>query len=533
MDSPERLLKSFQTAGQALCGYQPGQSQSVVNAIKKAGLEVLETYEPGGYVRCKWPKGRMTTDVIRQIFNSEGIRYIEPNYQAEIIPAIVEGAPPPAGQPISSARDLDPAAPAAPTVPRRAASGGERPVRNLVLDGKPAISTVGSTYTPPQIEAAGADGHQPPPSPYGWRVEPKDEFFGKLWGMENIHAPAGWVSAVSSPVVVAVIDTGVFYDHEDLRSNMYLHNGILPNNGGIVSNTYGYDFVDKDSNPDDEIGHGTHCAGILGAVGNNSLGVTGVNWSVRVMAIRSLGAADSPVQNTVDDAVKAVDYARLNGARIISASWRIVDNAGPVTFPNPVALREAVDRTEAAGMLFVVAAGNENTDNDTKPQFPSCYRNPNLISVASINRNDQKSTFSNFGKKNVDIAAPGGFGNPPPPQEVGNSGDDVNILSTMSSKNHFGLTKRYASMAGTSMACPHVAGAAALAWAHPNYCALSAPQVKQLILERARRLDALKDKCVSEATLDIAFLQARYCPPPPVVRAPRRSSCFFCRCWRR
>lgn len=324
-------------------------------------------------------------------------------------------------------------------------------------------------------------------------ARPNDPFFDSQWALANagnpgadIHALTGWnITTNASNIVVAVIDSGVDYNHPDLAANMWRNGGEIPNNGvdddnnGYVDDVLGYDFINNDADPQDDHGHGTHVAGIIGAVGNNGLGITGVAWSVRIMALKFL---DQNGSGTVADAVRAIDYAVRMGARIINASW---GGAGYSTI-----LAQAIGRAESAGVLFVTAAGNNGTNNDLVPNYPASYPNKNILSVAATDRNDHLAAFSNFGSSTVHLAAPG-----------------VSILSTLP-------RGQYAFWSGTSMAAPHVSGAAALLWSlHPDW---NFRQVKECLLRTADPLPSLTNKVASAGRLNLAGALA-YTPGQDLV----------------
>lgn len=274
---------------------------------------------------------------------------------------------------------------------------------------------------------------------------PNDARFSELWGMRNtgqtggtpgadIHATEAWDLATGSrQVVVAVIDTGVDYTHPDLTNNIWTNLGETPGNGidddgnGYVDDFFGYDFYNKDADPSDDHGHGTHCSGTIGGEGNNSIGVAGVCWQVRVMAIKCFSSGG--FGGTADE-ISSVQYATLMGAQVISASW------GGYGYSQ--ALKDVIDAAGAANIVFVAAAGNSATDDDVIPFYPACYTSPNIITVMSTDHNDVRSSFSCYGLTSVDLAAPGS-----------------DILSCAP-------TNGYQLMSGTSMATPHVAGACAL-----------------------------------------------------------------------
>lgn len=299
---------------------------------------------------------------------------------------------------------------------------------------------------------------------------PNDPRLNELWGMQNIHAPAAWATVHESSALVAVIDTGIDYNHPDLKDNIW-----SDSNG-----KHGFDFVENDDDPMDQAGHGTHCSGTIGAVGNNGTGVVGVNWKIKIMGVRWLDANGS---GEVANAIKSIDFAVDHGAKILSNSWY-----WPEDDPD---LQAAIRRAEAKNVLFVAAAGNfaeapgnnggDNDNPSTRGRYPSAYPFPNIVAVAAIDVNDRKASFSEWGKKTVHIGAPG-----------------VNILSTVPHNDYDGT------YSGTSMATPHVAGAAALIMSATG--AQTSADVKKQLLDHARKIDALRSKCVTEGTLDIRFL---------------------------
>lgn len=268
---------------------------------------------------------------------------------------------------------------------------------------------------------------------------PSDPLLPSLWGMSKINVTRVWPQFNSAgKIVIAVLDTGVDFNHLDLRNNIWRNpaevqgNGIDDDNNGFVDDVNGWDFANNDADPSDPHGHGTHCAGTIAARGNNAIGVAGVNWSASIMPLRMIG--DSGFA-TGYDVYRAAVYAVANGAMVLSNSYGGI--AGSVL------MAEAVKVAQDAGRLFVAAAGN---DSATKAHYPGYYTKTftNVLSVAATTDNDVLSYFSNRAD-GVDVAAPGS-----------------NILSTMPGN-------RYASLNGTSMATPHVAGVAALLWnAYPE-----------------------------------------------------------------
>lgn len=296
---------------------------------------------------------------------------------------------------------------------------------------------------------------------YAASVLPNDPGYQYLYGMSKISAPQAWgITTGSADVVVAVIDTGVQYTHPDLSENIWVNSGEIPNDGidndgnGYIDDVHGYDFVTGDSDPSDENGHGTHVSGTIGAVGNNNYGVVGVNHTVSIQALRVLGASGS---GYTSDIISAVNYAAANGASVINMSL-----GGP---GYSEVFEDAIRSAGTHGVLVVVAAGNEAADNDSTPTYPASYALPNMITVAATDDNDELADFSNYGASTVQIAAPG-----------------VDILSTVP-------TNQFAYFSGTSMATPHLAGAAALIKAaNPDLSALS---LRALILDTGDTLSGL------------------------------------------
>jgi len=260
-----------------------------------------------------------------------------------------------------------------------------------------------------------------------FQTPPNDTYFAKQWGLSNsivggsdVHAVNAWnVTKGSSSVKVAVIDTGVDTAHPDLSGN------ILKDSSNKV---VGIDFYNGDADPMDDNGHGTHCAGVIAATQGNGAGISGVAPGVKIMPIKIFGAAgNGPISN----GIKAIDWARTNGASVMSCSWG--------SYQGSMLLLKAIQRAEAAGIPIAAAAGNDSVNVDEYPSYPSGFNvyASNVISVAATNVGDSLAWFSNYGSS-VDIAAPGD-----------------SILSTLPGK-------KYGLMSGTSMATPHVAGVLAL-----------------------------------------------------------------------
>jgi len=316
---------------------------------------------------------------------------------------------------------------------------------------------------------------------------PNDPSFDELWGLHNtgqswgttdadIDAEEAWdITTGNNSVLCAVIDTGIDYNHPDLVANMWTNPGEIPNNGidddgnGYVDDVHGYDFANNDGDPFDDGGHGTHVMGTIAGVGNNSVGVTGINWSAQIMALKFmkpdwLGRSSGKTS----DAILAIQYAIQMGARCTNNSW------GGGGYEQ--ALYDAIEAAGNAGQLFMAAAGNKGRDTDNSPHYPSSYDLDNIISVCSTNHNDELSSFSNIGQQNVDLCAPGS-----------------RIYSTVPNNG-------YTTYNGTSMATPHVTGAVMLLWsAFPH---LTTTEVKTYIMASAERIPNLSGTNVTAGRLN-------------------------------
>lgn len=309
---------------------------------------------------------------------------------------------------------------------------------------------------------------------------PNDQYFKKLWGFSNqgqtdsdgqsgvagadIKAIPAWgITRGSKSVVVAVVDTGIDYRHPDLKANMW----SLPD----AANVHGFNAVTNSNDPMDDNSHGSHCAGTIGAVQNNRLGVAGVAPNVSLMAVKFL---DGEGSGSDADAIRGIDWAREHGAKVMSNSW---GGGGEST-----ALREAIERAGAAGIVFVAAAGNDGVLNDGGDHWPSNYSQTmdNVISVAASTNRDELADFSNYGFRTVDLMAPGQA-----------------IWSTVPNGGY----KWYS---GTSMATPHVAGAVALLLAkEPN---LTPREIKARLRSSVDPIASVRNMLVSGGRLNVLKL---------------------------
>jgi subtilisin family serine protease len=290
---------------------------------------------------------------------------------------------------------------------------------------------------------------------YNRHVFPNDPYYRQLWGLEKIKAPLAWkYSKGSDEVVVGVVDSGIDYNHPDIKNNMWVSQ----------EGEYGWDFLNNDSYCVDATGHGTHVAGTIGAIGNNAIGIAGVCWHIKIASLK--------IGNRFFDlasAIAAIDYANENNILILNNSW-----GGRNYSPS---LKYAIQQYKG---LFITSAGNSGTNNDNFPDYPSCYGSDNIISVAASNQYDELAPFSNYGAQSVDIAAPG-----------------TDILS-------LSLNDEYTYQIGTSMAAPHVAGAAALLKSYmPDLTVLG---IKSIILASADKHPNFYGKILSGGILNVSAI---------------------------
>lgn len=331
---------------------------------------------------------------------------------------------------------------------------------------------------------------------------PNDPQFNGLWGMNNtgqtggtndadIDAPEAWDTQTGSDsTLIAVIDTGVDYNHPDLAANVWTNpneiagNGIDDDHNGYVDDMHGWDFANNDNDPMDDNLHGTHVAGTIGAIGNNGVGVAGVNWHTKIMALKFLGGDGS---GSLANAISAILYGANMKARVMNNSW------GGGGFSQ--ALMDAIQYANDHGALFVAAAGNDGTNNDQSANYPSNYEVPNVVAVAAIDHKGDLAVFgsggggicgcggsviglpgSNYGATTVDLAAPG-----------------KEVLSTTPNNG-------YQKLSGTSMATPHVTGVAGLLISQfPDW---TPAQVKERLLATVKTYAGLQGKMVTGGVVD-------------------------------
>jgi len=346
--------------------------------------------------------------------------------------------------------------------------------------------------------------------------QPNDTYIGLQWGINNtgqdirgvlgvndadIDGFEAWDTRTSAAnVIVAIIDSGTQWSHPDLDGNIWsnsdeiANNGIDDDNNGYVDDVRGWDFYNNDNNPDDADGHGTHTAGTVGAEGNNGMGVAGVAWDVQLMPLRFIG----PFGGSTSDAIAALNYAVDNGARISNNSW------GGGGFSS--AMRDAISSAASNNHLFVAASGNDGVNTDSSPHYPSSYTNNNIISVAASDNRDGIASFSNYGSTSVDLGAPG-----------------VDIASTWTGNG-------YVWNSGTSMACPHVAGAAAVLLAHnPSW---SYTQLRDRLLSTVRATSSMNGTTATGGVLNLQAALAgggggpANTPPSANINSPSNGATF-------
>lgn len=307
-----------------------------------------------------------------------------------------------------------------------------------------------------------------------FQVFPNDPRFASQTALHNVgqngrvvdadvDAVEGWTIEQGADVVIAVIDSGVDFNHPELKNNILSNAGEIANNSidddgnGFIDDVRGWDFANNDNDPNDDNNHGTHVAGIIAAEANNSTGIAGVNWRAKIMPLKFIRADGG---GTTLNAIRAIQYAITMKVRLSNSSW------GGTAFS--LALRDAIANANNDGHLFVASAGNSAADNDVTPTYPASFGLPNIISVAATDNQNELALFSNYGASSVHVAAPG-----------------VAVISTVSNGG-------FAFLSGTSMAAPFVTGVAGLIWSKtPDF---SLTQVRTAIFNSVDRFPALSGR---------------------------------------
>lgn len=462
----------------------PGSKAAAFLSMKNRLPEgtVLKDLGVAGWMHVKVAPSKVSTFSMNTILNMPGVLKVEKNYKLGLL---------------NNYKVTDPKIRA--EILHRIKEGG------FPGGGEPAADN-------PEIPMNGSGGSGP------------DPLFNKQWGMNQMGVTTGWgVSKGAPEVIVGVIDTGVDYTHEDLVDNMWRNpgetgtdssgrpmatNGVDDDGNGYIDDVVGYDFVAKDNKPYDltasmfdmllsggNPGHGTHCAGNVAARGDNGKGIAGVAPNVRIMALRFISEKG---QGTTADAIDAIKYGVNNGAKVLSNSWGSVGDDGGA---ESMALQDAIQYAQDHNVLFIAAAGNgdqqgKGYDNDVtanKPAYPSSYNHDIIVSVAAIDEAGALGTFSNWGARTVDLGAPG-----------------VKVFSTVTQAEKYSDTVIdipgliTATWDGTSMATPHVAGAAALYWS--AYPTKTWREVKAALLGSVKRTPVLSSKVTSGGQLDVQSL---------------------------
>jgi hypothetical protein len=479
--------------GEVIVKYKDG-SQRNLRAMEEMynRVSVLNVHRYGGefksFEHLTFNAANLTVDqVVADLERDPNVEYVQPNYMmyafpAQLAKAKVMGEPcaipgipfPPGcedggggggGNPPPAQPGTPCIIPGIPFPPGCEDSGGGAP-------GQPGQP--GQPAPAPGKPAPGKPAIQPAPAEASPAADPN---LASAWGIAKVSADKAWAKQRGSKnVIVAVIDTGIDYNHPDLAFNMWrntraaqdLQTGVNTSGSSITGDVVGWNFVHNDNLPFDDNQHGTHCAGTIGAVGNDGKGISGVSQRVSLMAVKFLSGQGSGDTAT---AIKAIDYAVSRGAKILSNSW------GGRGDSNNNALRDSIVRAERAGVLFVAAAGNDGTDNDKSPVYPAAFDVENMVTVAATSETDGLAFFSNKGAKSVHVGAPG-----------------TNVYSTTPNGN-------YSKLSGTSMACPHVAGAAALIWSQfPN---ASYKEIKRRLMDSGDELAALAGKTISGKRINV------------------------------
>ena len=358
---------------------------------------------------------------------------------------------------------------------------------HLQVLGLPEGATVAATIA--DYQDSGLVEYAEPDYTIHAALEPNDPSYinGALWGLKNtgqssgragvdIGAATAWgLTHDAGTVVVAIIDSGIRATHQDLAANLWINPGEVAGNGvdddadRYADDIYGIDAITSEGSPVDDLGHGTHVAGIIGAVGNNGIGVTGVAWKVRLMALKFL---DNAGDGATSDAIVCIDYARQKGAHLINASW---GDAG-----YSLSLYNAIARARDDGIIFVAAAANSGKNNDLTPNCPSSYPLDNIVAVGAIDRSGNIPSFSNYGARSVHLMAPG---------------KDIN-------STWYTSDTAYASESGTSMATPYVTGALALLKA--RYPGENYRQLIARLLANTQPLASASGKCLTGGMVNVA-----------------------------
>ncbi len=490
--------------GEVLVKFKTGlmRSRAAMNQLyEAAGVRSIERFS--GIEKLVLKDGVKVQDAIAALQHSDFVAYAQPNYIFHIQPVraydngggtpCIPGMPTPGCDPNGGGgggglpgggggsipcipgMDVPGCDPNACVIPGvyPPGCGQNNPTPAPTATSTPAPAPVPTDNPAPAPTTAPGGDTRPALQPAPAEVDPPvvDPDLSQNYGLTKIGAMEAWKTfRGDKKFLVADIDTGIDYNHPDLAGNVWRNPNPGPKNDIV-----GYDFIHDDGLPFDDQGHGSHTAGTIGAVGGNGVGTSGVAQRVSIMALKFLSADGS---GETSGAIKAIDYAITHGAKVLSNSW-----GGP-SDPGNQALLDAINRAQAAGVLFVAAAGNgdafgnpQDNDNPDTASYPAGFTTDNMIAVAATDETDDMAFFSNYGAKTVHLAAPG-----------------VNVYSTMPGG-------KYGKESGTSMACPHVAGAAALVWAaHPDW---NYKQVKKALMDSTDKVSSLAGKTITGGRLNV------------------------------
>jgi len=517
-------LQQLNQAGAMICMWEPGNTEPALGILRELRLDVVYTSPFRPAATCRWKEGALNEQSLKTLAQIELITFFEAapeigfasepgkSSKARYTIADFESA----GamtcewkrekkdeaikaletlglevEYISYSRSAAVCKWKQPLKPSVLASLRENP---LFVNIEPASAIQLPENNGPIRVAVGTDDDSGTETANNAVRRPNDPKLSDLWGLEHIHAPNAWASLTESRIFVAVVDTGVDYEHPDLKGNIWHNSEEIPRDGidndknGIIDDYYGASFIGKSpvGDPRDGHGHGTHVAGTIGATGDNRIGVVGVNWKVGILPVRVLDdQGKSPPGRTLALA-DALQYARTARCRPRVINLSLFWPGAPETCR---VIGGEIAECKKAGILVVCAAENERRNIDYSPPFPASYKGQaeidNIMVIAALNRQGEPWEDSNYGEKWVDLFAPG---------------DD--IFSTW--KN-----SAYHRSEGTSMAAAYVSGAAALIWEQyshderANYA-----HVRDSIMTHATKADVLTHKCASGGTLDIGFLRS-------------------------
>jgi hypothetical protein len=474
-----------------IVSHRPGKEarEAVIRACEGQGLSIDEVYEPLSAVLCSWPGGIAYEDIL-ELAREPNVENICPNIPMTLrVRRDDHAGPPPAGSGDASpprSGSVNDRGDGASQTAGNASAGAEAGGATAVAAAADARREV--AFTPPALGFQSACDPNPGAAS-GYPV--RDPFFGRQWGHHRIGALHVWplVGAGHRKIRIAIVDTGIDHDHEDLRGNIARSSGLV----------LGKNYLGDGMTALDLDGHGTHCAGIIAAL-KNEIGGLGLAWWIELIPYRVLKyqPPTGQMEGSVAEVAMAIKDAIRLDAKVINLSTTLVLKGGTARKEkNP--LRSACEEARQHGVIIVCAAGNDHVDITPargKPScLPACLNLDNVITVASFDIDGSLCAESNWGKDTVDIAAPG-----------------YRICSTYSRNNRLGpkgarVPSLYGDSSGTSMATAYVSGACALILADPRYQGKTPAEVKDLLIRNACKVKSLEGFCRSGGELNIRFLK--------------------------